>query len=225
MDHRSVDRYFLRGRNSVNSQIGAATDGGRKRNDTRKGVGRMKVLAFAASLRKDSWNKKLCKLAVDVAKAQGVDVDHADFREFDMPYYDGDLQAASGFPAGAQKLAKRLADTDGWILVSPEYNYSVPGTIKNAIDWLSRMNPMPFRGKNALLLSASVSLVGGIRGLWQLRIPLEGCGCWVHPDMYALATVQNALDGSGKIKDAALAKRLEDLITDYLRTAKALNAR
>jgi NAD(P)H-dependent FMN reductase len=185
----------------------------------------MKVFAFAASLRKDSWNKKLCKLAVDVVKKQGDEVDHADFREFDMPLYDADMQASSGFPAGAQNLAKRITGSDAWILVSPEYNYSVPGTIKNAIDWLSRMNPVPLRGKHALLLAASGSLVGGIRGLWQLRIPLEGCGCWVHPDMYALATAQNAFDEAGKIKDQALAKRLEDLIADYLRAAKALNVR
>jgi len=225
MDHRSADRYFLRGRARVKAQIMLKTDGGRRGNDTEKGFGRMKVFAFTASLRKDSWNKKLCKLAVDIVQKQGAEVDHADFREFDMPLYDGDLQASSGFPAGAQKLAKRIVDSDAWILASPEYNYSVPGTIKNAIDWLSRMNPMPFRGKNALLLSASLSLVGGIRGLWQLRIPLEGCGCWVHPDMYALATAQNSFDESGKLKDPALGKRLEDLIADYLRAAKALNAR
>ena len=185
----------------------------------------MKVFAFAASLRKDSWNKKLLNLAIDVARKHGAEVDHADFREFDMPLYDGDMQASSGFPPGAQALAKRITGSDGWILASPEYNYSLPGTIKNAIDWVSRMNPMPTRGKHALLISTSGSLVGGIRGLWQLRIPLEGCGVWIHPDMFALATAPQAFDEAGKLKDAALATRLDTLIADYLRAGKALNAR
>src|SRR5262249_12244463 len=134
----------------------------------------MKILAFAASLRADSLNKKLLRIAIEAAREAGAEVDHADFREFMMPLYDGDMQTTTGFPEGAQELQRRLDAADGILISSPEYNFSIPGTLKNAIDWVSRMRPVPWRGKSALLLAASTSLAGGIRGLWQLRIPLEG---------------------------------------------------
>ena len=152
----------------------------------------MKLLAFAASLRRESLNRKLITLAVDLARDAKVEVDLADFHDFDMPLYDADLQAASGFPSGARELARRIESADGLMIASPEYNYSIPGTLKNAIDWVSRMKPMPFRGKHGVLLAASPSLVGGIRGLWALRVPLEGLGVTLYPDMFALAQAPQA---------------------------------
>ena len=113
--------------------------------------------------------------------AHGATVDVAELRDFDMPLYDGDLEAASGIPEGVQRLAARISAADGMLMASPEYNFSVPGVLKNAIDWLSRTKPMPLRGKRALLLSASPSLVGGNRGLWALRVPLEVLGVHVFP--------------------------------------------
>ena len=89
-------------------------------------------------------------------------------------------------------------------VASPEYNMSMPALVKNAIDWLSRTKPMPLRGKNALLLSASQGLVGGNRGLWALRVPLEVLGVHVYPDMFSLATAQNAFSEGGGINSAGL---------------------
>src|SRR5690348_14602801 len=114
----------------------------------------MRLLAFAASLRKGSFNRKLLSLAVDIAREKGVEVDHADFHEFDMPLYDFDIQEREGFPAGTQRMAQRIAAADGLLIASPEYNYSLPGTLKNAIDWVSRLKPMPLRGKHGFLMSA-----------------------------------------------------------------------
>ena len=95
----------------------------------------MRLFAFAASLRRDSLNRKLLRLAEQAAERAGATIDHADFREFDMPLYDGDVEAASGLPPGAQKLRERFLGADAFMIVSPEYNFSIPGTLKNAIDW------------------------------------------------------------------------------------------
>lgn len=185
----------------------------------------MKFLMFAASLRKESYNRKLIRLAAEIVRESGHAIDLADFHEFDMPLYDDDLQAQSGLPPGALEMIRRIEGADGLILSSPEYNYSLPGTLKNAIDWISRAKPVPLRGKSGLLLSASTSLVGGIRGLWQLRIPLEGLGLFLYPDMFALAAADKAFAENGTLKDPALSERLRKLIADYLKAAEALAKR
>jgi chromate reductase, NAD(P)H dehydrogenase (quinone) len=110
------------------------------------------------------------------------------------------------------------------MIASPEYNYSVPGTLKNAIDWVSRMNPMPFRGKHGFLLAASSTVAGGSRGLWALRVPLEGLGVTLYPDMFALAQAAQALDERGKLKDPELQGRLEKMVTGYLRMGARLSS-
>jgi NAD(P)H-dependent FMN reductase len=185
----------------------------------------MKILAFAASLRTQSLNRKLIAIAAELARARGAEVDLADFHTFDMPLYDGDIEESSGLPPGAIELVKRIAACDGLIIASPEYNYSMPGTLKNAVDWVSRSLPVPLEGKSALLLSASPSVVGGNRGLWALRIPLEGLKAVVYPEMFSLATAHEAFDAQGRLKDASSQKRLEGLIEDYLTMAKRLVAR
>jgi len=182
----------------------------------------LRLLAFAASLRRESWNRKLLRLAADLAREAGAEVDVAEFREFDMPLYDADLLALSGIPAGAGELARRVGAADGLLLASPEYNFSLPGTLKNAIDWLSRLKPMPLRGKSGLLLSASNGQIGGIRGLWQLRIPLEGLGVLVYPDMYALPWAEKAFDVDGRLTDAERQERLARLVKAYLDVARKL---
>lgn len=185
----------------------------------------MKLLAFAASLRKESMNKRLLAKAVEIAAGNGAKVDHADFREFDMPHYDFDLQQADGIPPGAADLGRRIAEADGVMIASPEYNHSIPGTLKNAIDWLSRMDPVPLNGACVMLLSASPAMVGGYRGLMQVRIPLDTVGAWVSPKMFALAQAQNAYDDDGDLKDPAIAKLLEAMIVDFMSAARALGTR
>src|SRR5258708_3851141 len=133
----------------------------------------MKLLAFTYAVRAASTNKKLVTLAAKLALQHGAEVDLADFHDFDAPSYDGDVQE-KGFSTGVLKFANRIQTADGLLLSLPEYNFSLPGNFKNVIDWISRIKPHPLRGKSALLLSASISAVGGIRGLWQSRIPLEG---------------------------------------------------
>jgi chromate reductase, NAD(P)H dehydrogenase (quinone) len=184
----------------------------------------LRLLAFAASLRRESWNRKLLGLAVDLAREAGAEVDVAEFREFEMPLYDADLLALSGVPAGASELTRRVGAADGLLLASPEYNFSLPGTLKNAIDWVSRVRPMPLRGKSAFLLSASNGQVGGVRGLWQLRIPLEGLGVLVYPDMYTLPWADKAFGPDGKLIEPERQSRLASMMGGYLAVARRLAA-
>jgi len=177
----------------------------------------MRILAFAASLRTGSLNAKLIELVAQHARAQGAEVDVAAFSDFDAPLYNADLQQESGFPPGVEDFKQRLDAADALILASPEYNYSLPGNLKNLIDWASRYRPtQPFRDRRGLLLSASGSMVGGIRGLWQLRIPLEGLGMHVYPDMFALAQAHKAFADDGSLSDEKLQQRLDDLLRAFI---------
>jgi NAD(P)H-dependent FMN reductase len=183
---------------------------------------KIKVLAFAASARKGSVNKKLIKLAAEFASAKGATVDVAEFSEFDMPLYNGDLEEKSGVPEGALELQRRLAAADALIISAPEYNHSIPGTLKNAIDWVSRVKPSPIAGKACFLLSASPSPFGGIRCVMATREPLEGLGMIVHPDTFCLIKAPQAFDESGKISDPANMAVLGEMIGAFLELASSL---
>ncbi len=111
---------------------------------------------------------------------------------------------------------------DALLFASPEYNYSIGGPLKNAIDWVSRARPMPWKGKTLYLLAASPSPVGGIRGLWQTRIPLEGCGSAVFSEMFALAHADKAFTEEGRLVDPALRERLEREVLGFVRLAEAV---
>ena len=185
----------------------------------------LRLLAFAASLRRGSVNRKLLAPAVEIARAAGADIDLADFAEFHMPMFDGDVLEAQGVPPGAEELARRVRGADGLLIASPEYNYSLPGTLKNAIVWVSRIRPVPFRGKNAFLMAASGGMVGGIRGLWQLRIPLEGLGVVIYPDMFSLPNAGEAFDEDGGLKDRARFELLGRMIRGYLEMAGKLSGK
>src|SRR5690349_1856684 len=113
--------------------------------------------------------------------------------EFNCPSFNQDVKEQGGFPHGAAELRKRIEANDAFVIPSPEYNGSMPGLLKNVIDWVSRYKPQPFNERHALLMSASPSMAGGNRGLWSLRIPLEHLGARVFPDMFSLATAYQAL--------------------------------
>lgn len=183
----------------------------------------MKIFSIAGSFRVESLNAKLLAIAAAIAEREGASVDRANARMLDLPLYDGDVDAASGQPAAAIALGARIAACDGLLIASPEYNFSVPGVLKNAIDWLSRAKPMGLKGKRALLLSASPSLVGGNRGLWALRVPLEAIGVHVYPDMFSLASAPEAMSDDA-LKDPMLAKLLDGMVTGWVAEGKRLAA-
>ena len=180
----------------------------------------IRVLVFSASLRRESLNTKLAGLVARRAGERGATVDLASMRELECPSYDGDVEKVSGIAPGAHELHRRLLANDAFVIVSPEYNASMPGVLKNSIDWTSRFRPQPFDTRHGLLLSASPSLGGGNRGLWSLRVPLEHLGARIFPDMFSLAAAHKAFDGD-RLADAALQARLEKTIDAFLELAEA----
>jgi NAD(P)H-dependent FMN reductase len=141
-------------------------------------------------------------------------------QDFDVPSYDGDVEAKGTVPPGALELNRRLIVNDAFVIASPEYNGSMPGLLKNLIDWTSRLRPQPFHERHGLLLSASPSMVGGNRGLWSLRIPLEHLGARVFPDMFSLAMAHKSFAGD-TLADPALQQRFEKNLDAFLDLAEA----
>ncbi|WP_043263290.1 NAD(P)H-dependent oxidoreductase [Streptomyces sp. CT34] len=183
--------------------------------------GPLRLLVFGASLRAESANARLASLVARLIADTGATVDHATMRDFAMPMYDGDVEVAEGLPPGALALRERLERCDAFVISSPEYNGSVPGVLKNAIDWVSRVRPQPFKTKHAMLVSASPSLVGGNRGLWTLRVPLEHLGTRVYPDMFSLANCYSAFAEDGTLLDSGLHERLAETVTGFLGLVEA----
>jgi chromate reductase len=180
----------------------------------------VRFLIFAGSLRKQSLNDRLAGIAADAVTRNGGNVDRASIGDFDAPLYDGDEESDNGIPAGVQAFADRLNACDAVIIASPEYNASMPGIVKNLIDWTSRIRPQPFNGMQALLMSASPSMVGGNRGLWSLRIPLEHLGMRVYPDMFSLAQAHKAFGELGLV-DEMLQKRFDQTIACFMDLVEA----
>ncbi len=116
----------------------------------------LKLLTISGSLRKGSFNRKLLGAA---AEAFGpADVTDADLN---LPLYDGDLEEAEGIPASVQTLADQVAAADAIVIASPEYNKGIPGVLKNAFDWISRVPGGAFKGKPTVVVSAAAGRTGG----------------------------------------------------------------
>lgn len=182
----------------------------------------LRFLVFSASLRADSLNTRLAHLAAKTVEANGSSADVASMRDFDGPSFDADVEASEGLPPGADRLRERLEGSDAFIIASPEYNASMPGVLKNAIDWVSRFTPQPFNERYGLLMSASPSMIGGNRGLWALRVPFEHLGARVYPDMFSLAQAHKAFaDGGGVLADGELQERFDANILSFMDAVEA----
>ena len=186
--------------------------------DDREPVG---FLVLSASLRTDSLNTQLARLAADAIEAGGGSVDLASLREFDAPSFNADDEASNGSPPGPAAFRDRLEAAQAFVVASPEYNGSMPGLLKNLIDWVSRARPQPFNERHGLLLSASPSMGGGNRGLWALRVPLEHLGARVYPDMFSLAQAHKAFTEDGRIANDQLRERLEITIAKFMDLVEA----
>lgn len=181
----------------------------------------VKILVFSASLRKDSLNTCLAKIACRVIEKNGGIADYAEMKEFDCPSYDLDEESKGIFPEGAKEFRKRLLANDAFVIASPEYNGSFPGILKNSIDWVSRYRPQPFNAKHAMLMSASPSMAGGNKGLWALRVPIEHLGTNVFPNMFSLAQAHKAFDEDNCFINNTLEKRFDDNIIAFLELVEA----
>jgi len=160
----------------------------------------MTILAFAGALRTGSFNRKLLGVAVEALRGQ-ADIDLLDLREVPMPPYDGDIEATQGLPEGARKFKERIAAAEALLICTPEYNWSIPGTLKNVIDWASRPPDIPFKGKVALLMGASPGAYGAVRGVLALRQVLTALGVLILPATVQIIRAGEAFDASGKLID------------------------
>jgi chromate reductase len=161
---------------------------------------------MAGSTRKDSFNKKLVKIAADGARAGGAEVTLLDLRDYPLPLYDGDLETAVGLPDNVRKLKDMFIAHKGLLIASPEYNSSISGVLKNAIDWVSRPAPgeaplQAFDGKIAAIMSASPGALGGLRGLVTLRSILGNIKVIVLPDQVAVSKAHEGFGADGHLKD------------------------
>ncbi len=187
------------------------------------------IVAFAGSARKDSFNKKLIRLAAEAAEKAGAKVTLLDIADYQMPLYDGDDEAETGMPEAARQFKNVLASADGFLIASPEYNSSISGVLKNIIDWTSRAdgaNDKPlsaYAGKYAGIMAAAPGALGGLRGLYPLREILQNISVTVIPAMQAVSQAGSAFDENGQLKDeknaVALAKVATQLV-DVLKKVK-----
>jgi len=178
----------------------------------------MKILAFAGSTRTDSYNQKLLEEAVSMARSMGAEVTILRLSDYSMPLYDGDLEKQEGLPKNAQKLRQLLIASNAVIIASPEYNASVSGVLKNAIDWASRgENGGPsrdaFKDKPFAIMSASPSKTGGVRGLQHLRSILKNVGAIVVEQEVTVPEAHLYFSQEKKTEHPLLREALEALLS------------
>jgi chromate reductase len=169
----------------------------------------LKILVIPGSLRTGSLNAKLAAtLALELAQA-GAEVTRISLSDFPLPIYDGDLQAKSGIPKNAVNLKRMMGSHHGVLIVTPEYNSSVPALVKNTIDWISRVQDshetrgQVFRDRAFAIAAASGNRLGGTRALSALRLILTACHAAVVPNQLALSFAEEAYDDRDRLKNAA----------------------
>ncbi len=175
-----------------------------------------RILAFAGSARRESFNKHLIKIAVAGAEAAGAKVTLIDLADYPLPLFNQDLEAEHSLPEQAIALKKLFLENDGLLLSCPEYNSSITPLMKNTIDWVSRQAPgegplAAYKGKVATLMSASPGRLGGLRGLVHVRSILGNIGVLVTPEQIAVSEAHGSFTPDGKHKDAKMHESIEGL--------------
>lgn len=188
----------------------------------------VRVLAFSGSLRIDSLNRKLVRIAAEAAEKAGGEVTLIHLRDYPLPVFDQEIEA-SGTPENAKRLKDLFLNHDGLLIASPEYNSSVTAALKNAIDWVSRGGPgepavAAFRGKVAALMSASTGALGGLRGLVHLRSILGNIQVLVLPDQVSIGGATDAFNDVGQLIDPKRQAGVESLGTKLVELLQKLKA-
>lgn len=176
----------------------------------------VRIVAISGSTRRDSYNRKLVRIAARAAEEAGAEVTVADLRELNLPLFDEDFEKDPGTPENARALKNLMIASDGFLIASPEYNSSITAVLKNAIDWASRPAPgepplAAFQGKVAAIMGASPGNLGGLRGLVHVRSILGNIGVLVLPDQVAVVRAFEAFTEDGSLADAKQQKAVESL--------------
>ncbi len=183
----------------------------------------MRILAFAGAFRAGSYNRKLLGVAVEALRGK-AELDLLDLKDVPMPIYDGDSETKDGLPEGARLFKQRIAEADALLISTPEYNHSIPGGLKNAIDWASRPPGNPFKGKVALLIGASPGPFGAVRAILTLRQVLTALFALVIPQVVTVPRADQAFDEAGRLKDGQCRASIEKACAELLRVTAALKA-
>ena len=182
----------------------------------------LKILVIPGSLRTGSHNARLAAAAAYEFAQAGAEVTRLSLGDFPLPIYDGDLQAKSGVPKNAVNLKRMIAAHHGVLLVTPEYNSSVPPLLKNTIDWVTRVQDshetrgQVFRERPFAIAAASESRLGGTRALAALRLILAACQATVVPNQLALSFADQAYDEMDKLKVPADIEALTALVRQLI---------
>jgi chromate reductase len=182
----------------------------------------LKILVIPGSLRTGSLNAKLAAIIAAELALAGAEVTRISLSDFPLPIYDGDLQAKSGVPKHAINLKRLMSTHHGVVIVTPEYNSSVPALLKNAIDWVSRVQDLHetrgqvFRERAFAIAAASGGRLGGTRALAALRLILSACQAPVIPNQLALSFAAEAYDDMDRLKHPADIEALKVLVRQLI---------
>jgi chromate reductase, NAD(P)H dehydrogenase (quinone) len=177
----------------------------------------VKILGISGSLRKGSYNTALLKAALGLMP-EGVQLEAGSIHG--IPLYDGDLEAAQGSPPAVQALKDRILQAQGLLLVTPEYNNSVPGAFKNAIDWLSRPSadiPKVFGDRPVAVIGASPGGFGTIlaQNAWLPVLRTLGTRPWFGGRMQ-VSRAGNVFDAAGELTDEAIRAQLRKYLAGFV---------
>tara|TARA_R110002072_G_scaffold64_15_gene531 strand:- start:18259 stop:18828 length:570 start_codon:yes stop_codon:yes gene_type:complete len=184
-------------------------------------------LAFSGSTRQDSYNSKLAAaLAVEITN-QGESAETLNLKDFDMPLYNGDLEAESGLPEGAVALKAKLSSADALIISCPEYNGFMPPVLLNAIDWCTRSTEgspdlQCFMHKPIFIAGASPGPGGGGRVVVHLKTMLSGIGAYVSPFPLTAPAAYSAFNETGEFIDEGMRDRAAKMMTGFIQFTKKL---
>lgn len=178
----------------------------------------MKILAITGSLRKDSYNKKVLKLM------QKLLPDSTSIEIYDLsnlPFFNEDIENEIDYPKAARNFIDALKEAEAYILSSPEYNYSIPPVLKNALDWASREDESPFGNRPVAIVSASPGVLGGARVQYHLRQVCLSLDLNVisHPEVF-IGSIHKKLNDAGEIDDKDVEKKLKRLIEKLILKTK-----
>lgn len=181
-----------------------------------------KVLVFAGSTRENSFNKKLALEAAHIAQESGASVKVINLRDYPMPFYDGDLETQQGMPEMVKLFRQLMKESDAIIIATPEYNGSISGVLKNALDWASRDEQAQpsrdaFKGKHFAIMSASPGTGGGSRALQHLRSILQNAGGEVIDLQVSVPDSFNAFTHQGKLKNPQMKDQLKQEVQQLLK--------
>ncbi|MDP2670986.1 MAG: NADPH-dependent FMN reductase [bacterium] len=179
----------------------------------------MKIIGFAGSLRSASYNKMALKLVLEKAEEDGAETEFIDLKPLNIPLYDGDLEKEIQLPDGIKLLREKIEAADGLIIATPEYNHSLPGVLKNTLDWISRTKYFPdiLTGKKVALFGASDGNFATVRAQIAFFPIANTLGLNLMPSKTYVGNVEEVFDENGKCLDAKVEERLAKFAQNFVK--------